>query len=190
MMTRHLHPEEFVDAIDQCASAECQAHLAICEPCAAELATMSQLMSDVTTAQNVPEPSPLFWNHLSARVREAVDAEPIAAAWWQGSWRPFAMLASALCAVVLVLVFRAMPAGVHNAPSISVAALHEAAEPQEGDQIWDMIGTVASSMRADEAREAGLVPGQAATDAAFESLTPSQRTELAKLIRAEMRSSE
>ena len=42
-------------------------------------------------AGEVPEPSPLFWNHLSARVRDAVAVEPIPRAWWMTYWRPFAL---------------------------------------------------------------------------------------------------
>ena len=43
----------------------------------------------------VPEPSPLFWDHLSARVRDAVAAEP-ARRWWSGvrSWPRWLMPAA------------------------------------------------------------------------------------------------
>ena len=37
----------------------------------------AELIGDIKAAGEVPEPSPLFWNDLSARVRDAVAEEPI-----------------------------------------------------------------------------------------------------------------
>jgi len=191
-MTRHLTPEEFVDALERPLSAERQSHLAICRLCADELGEMRLLMGDVTMATAVPEPSPLFWDHLSARVREAVDAVPVPVrvTWWQASWRPVLAVAGVLGVIAFALVTRAMPTRSSAVPAAAQASLSDVAEPQEGDAMWEMIGTMASSMRVDDAREAGLAPGQGATDAAIESLTPAQRQALMKLLRAEMGSTE
>ncbi|MBP6716156.1 MAG: ABC transporter substrate-binding protein, partial [Acidobacteria bacterium] len=62
-MNRHLTPEQFVDAVEQAPAipADRQAHLAVCQQCAEQLAEMQSLMADVTIAGDVPEPSPLFW---------------------------------------------------------------------------------------------------------------------------------
>lgn len=189
-MTRHFTPEEFVDALEQPLSSERASHLSVCAACHAELNEMRMLMSDVVIARDVPEPSPLFWNHLSARVREAVDAEPIPAAWWRVSWRPLVAIVGGLAMVIVALVLRTSPHETAAPSGVTQAQLRDAADLQEGDAVWALINEMAPSMRVEEAREAGFVPGRAVTDAAIESLTPKQRQELARLLRAEMGSTE
>ena len=60
----------------------------------------------------------------------------------------------------------------------------------ESEAMFGMIETLAASMRADQAFDAGLAPGGAATDAAIEALSPAQRRELMRLLRAEMGAAE
>lgn len=182
-MNRHLTPEQFVDAIEQTIPADRQAHLAVCSQCAEQLLEMQSLMADVTIAGDVPEPSPLFWDHLSARVREAVDAEPVPVAWWRAYWRPMVTAVGALAVVVVAVVLR--PASAVVPPSES-PALTEVALSDEAEAAFEMIGALAPSVPASDARAAGLEPARGATDAAFESLTQAQRRELIKLLKAEM----
>jgi hypothetical protein len=68
---RHLSEAELVDVAEGTDLQGASAHLAACDDCRGQVATLRAMMSaarDVT----VPEPSPLFWEHLSARVREQV----------------------------------------------------------------------------------------------------------------------
>ena len=193
-MTRHLSPEQFVDALEHRLAADRTAHLATCLECANELEDMRSLMEGVTLAGQVPEPSPLFWDHLSARVRDAVAIEPVpmAAAWWHMSWRPLATIGgvlSVLAVVLTVSVWRSAPAdGGAGAPAVASTA--EDRVPADGsDSVWEMIGTLAPTMPADHAYGTGLQPGRATTEGAIDSLTNAQRVALMKLLRAEMRSS-
>lgn len=186
-MNRHLTPEQFVDAVEQAPAipADRQAHLAVCQQCAEQLAEMQSLMADVTIAGDVPEPSPLFWDHLSARVRAAVDAEPAPVAWWRAYWRPMVTAVGALAVIVVAVVLRPTPAAV---PAIDSASNTEVVLSDEAEAAFAMIGALAPSVPASDAREAGLEPGRGATDAAFDSLTQAQRRALIKLLKAEMAS--
>src|SRR5256885_5364116 len=70
----HLQPDELVDVAEGARTEQSVPHLASCELCRHQLAELKALMSAAAEVE-VPEPSPLFWDHFSARVREAVAAE-------------------------------------------------------------------------------------------------------------------
>jgi len=190
-MTAHLTPEQFVDALERPLTAALQAHLAACDTCAEELAAMRLLMDDVTVASVVPEPSPLFWDFLSARVSESVDAERAPVIGWTRRWQTWTLAAGAIG--VIAVAVRLRPAGTSQPLVVDSAVLDAggpttiAATVAEDNAMWDMIAAVAPMMPADTAAEAGLQPGPAVTDAAIESLTDAERRELAKLLRAEMK---
>jgi hypothetical protein len=74
-MTPHLTPEELIDSRERQLPPARQAHADACAICRAELAQLDEMLRDVA-AVDVPEPSPLFWDHLSARIRERIDHEP------------------------------------------------------------------------------------------------------------------
>src|SRR5476651_1124888 len=71
---RHLTPEELVDLAEGSRLSSSEPHLEGCEACRRQLADVAAMMS-AATAFEVSEPSPLYWDHFSARVREAVAAE-------------------------------------------------------------------------------------------------------------------
>ena len=81
-----------------------------------------------TLAVDVPEPSPLFWDHLSARVREAVTADAVPARPWFGvgrwSWGLAAVMSVAVLVIAVSVTLRTPPNVVH-APAV--------AEPTGGD---------------------------------------------------------
>src|SRR5882757_4935551 len=71
----HLTPEQFVDVADGTAPESSLPHLSGCDACRRQLAEMRASLSEMSAGADrvdVPEPSPLFWDHLSSRVREAV----------------------------------------------------------------------------------------------------------------------
>ncbi len=189
-MTKHFTPETLIDALDGPLTVEGAAHLAECQACTEELAEMRALAADVTLASSVPEPSPLFWDHLSARVREAVDARPVPVPWWHTAWRPAVGIVSMIGVLALAVWLRPAPAplaGTSESPEV-IAAM--AVMSDEAEAVWDMISTLAPSIPVDDAVEAGLNPGRGATDAAIAALSGAERRELVKLLRAEMGSSE
>lgn len=71
----HLTPEELIDSRERQLPAARQSHAASCVVCRAELARLDEVLREVV-AVDVPEPSPLFWDHLSARIRDRVALEP------------------------------------------------------------------------------------------------------------------
>jgi hypothetical protein len=68
---RHLKADDLLDLAEGTRPESSAPHLASCESCrrlVADLRTVIGVAVDV----EIPDPSPLFWQHLSARVREAV----------------------------------------------------------------------------------------------------------------------
>ena len=71
---RHLDPEALIDFAEGEREETATRHLAECVRCRVQLEDMIAAMAAVRDVE-VPEPSPLFWDHLSARVRERVASE-------------------------------------------------------------------------------------------------------------------
>ena len=75
----HLSPEQLLDVADGTRPDGEFPHLQSCAICAREVADLRGTI-DAAADVDVPEPSPLFWTHLSQRVRDAVaDEQPGAA---------------------------------------------------------------------------------------------------------------
>jgi hypothetical protein len=67
----HVNAEALVDIAEGVRPESSEPHLAGCERCRTQLRELRAMMSEVRGV-DVPEPSPLFWDHLSSRVSEAV----------------------------------------------------------------------------------------------------------------------
>ena len=70
----HLNAEELVDLAEGARAESSAPHLAACARCRAQLDELRAMMTAVASA-DVPEPSPLFWDHFSQRVHDAAAAE-------------------------------------------------------------------------------------------------------------------
>jgi hypothetical protein len=191
-MSTHLRSHEFVDALDGTLAVDRLEHLDGCETCRAELAGLQSVMTDVRPAGAMPEPSPLFWNHFSERVRQAtaVEAVPASTA-WLSMRRPAAVLA-ALAAVVVALLFVRTPPAERAAPTTQTALGTTTVDPflDESESSLAFLSAAASDLSWEEARAADLTPRAQVVDSAIERLTPAQRAELVKLIREDLRSME
>src|SRR5882672_6327580 len=86
MHMNHLGPDELIDLAEGVRQEIDAPHLASCAACQHQLTELRVALLAFATAPaaEVPEPSPLFWDHFSARVREAVAAE--GASRHQGGW--------------------------------------------------------------------------------------------------------
>lgn len=106
-MTPCLAPEEFVDLLDGTLTAERRAHL---EGCAACRATADEVRAALDTASSleIPEPSPLFWPALNARVRSAIADD--AARGWRAWWRLDVLVPITGLALVVVAIASAVDA--------------------------------------------------------------------------------
>jgi hypothetical protein len=118
----HLNTEELVDIAEGARPEGAAPHLAACEACRAQLRDLRAMLS-AAQAVEVPEPSPLFWDHLSARVRTAVTAEQAAqprrsSRWYQASEGESASGTERLLAA-RAYAFAAVAAGVLIAVAVS-----------------------------------------------------------------------
>src|SRR5436190_21719819 len=102
----HLNPDQLLDVADGTRTAGEFAHLQSCAACARQIAGLREAIRDAKNV-TVPEPSPLFWDHLSARVRQAVAEDDRNAArrpqWIVKGWWGWAAAVAALGALVLVV---------------------------------------------------------------------------------------
>ena len=180
-MTHHLRPEEFIDALDNTLSPARNAHLEQCEACRAELAGLLAITREAH-ADGVPEPSPLFWDHFSERVRQATGPDAATQQQWWRSWRPVATLAASAAAAVLMLLVlsKSGPAVAPSAPITTAAGA-----TLEDDGSWDIVMSLASEIAWDDVRDA-VAPSADAADAAIEELTAAQREALVRLLKQEI----
>lgn len=184
-MSEHLRHEEFVDAIEHTLDAARQAHLDSCEQCRSAVGELGSTLNDARSV-DLPEPSPLFWDHFSNRVREATARETMTVArWWHPSqwWRPVGILASALAAAVLVMVLRPW----HTSTPVAGEPVGEVqafvTPPDDGS--WGLVIGLASDLDAKDVREVAK-PREGTADAMIAELSPAQRRALAQLIKDEI----
>lgn len=185
---RHLSPSEFIDFADGVLPAARAAHLDRCDACREQGGAVRLTMSAAEYAE-VPEPSPLFWDHLSARVRADIgDAPPIRAPWWR---RPAAVLACATAAMLLVAVtIRQAPRRTDARVAAPIASEDTAADAAEvSDPAWDLLVTAAGDLQIDDAHAVGFGVRAATLDSAVLELTPAEREELGRLLRDELKHS-
>jgi hypothetical protein len=192
-VTMHLSPEEFVDAAEGTRLEASLPHLAECDRCRRELADLRRTMG-VAVDADVPEPSPLFWEHLSTRVREAVAAESAPARSWLGTGRWSWSLAAAMGAVVVViavaLTVRTPPPIPHAPAAIAeVPGGDVGSAPAADDPSFSLLGDLAGGLDWDAAAEAGISTAPGAVDTAVRDLNDGERTELQRLLREAMATS-
>jgi hypothetical protein len=194
-MKHHLTAEQFVDAIE--ARGELpravSAHLAGCETCQAERASLAEALGDAR-AVAMPEPSPLFWDNFSRRVGAATNDEAVPGSratggLWRRGWRPFATVAVATCALTLVVVMRGPRLDNSGRTAVpAVAALAPAAPSMEfvgmDDGSLSVVAAVAADLKTDELQQVAR-PSADAAGAAIEDLTPAQCAELMRLIKSQ-----
>jgi hypothetical protein len=181
----HLQPDELVDVAEGTRPASSVPHLASCEACRLQLADLKATLSAAADVE-VPEPSPLFWDHLSAHVRDAVAAEGVPPrSFW--AWPRLALPVGAVAIAGVTLAFMLNTGGVTTpvmappAPQVAVAPVELLSDPQSGgdDTALTLVAQLSSDMDFDAAREAGL----AARGSAEHAVTHLNREELRELQR-------
>ena len=178
----HLTPDELVDALDGGLEPSRTTHLDACERCRQQLADLGAVLRE-TRQVDVPEPSPLYWQHLSARVRTAIDAESAPAAGWR-LWVRWPVLApiAALTLIVMALTV-AVPRQAVVSPDM--AAVNEAAHEPLDDR-FALVADLVGDLDWDTAMSAGLAIGPGAADQAMLELTSAEQQELTRLLTAEL----
>jgi hypothetical protein len=198
----HLSPEELCDLIEVEGHAEVspssqRIHLTECSACQLRLDDAKKVLALVSDVA-VPEPSPLFWDHLSVRVRDAVRLEREApASPWKGwlSWRTWPTgQAVAVGAVASVVVLASAVAIWRESPSptapISTAAGDQLgagdAPLPEDEASLSLLAGLAGELSWEDVSEAGLSMRRGTVESVMMELTAEERLELQRLLQKEL----
>lgn len=192
-MTKHLSSQEFVTALDKELTPARREHLEACASCQAQVAELRALVEEAAHDAEVPEPSPLFWDHFQGRVLTAVQSEePARPAWW-ATWldpRTFVAIGAVLVAVTVsaaLYMSRTIaptPDTLAEAGGVEASAGADAATSLNRDE-WEFVASVMGTIEDEDIHEV-LAPSPNAVDAAMESLTSDERERLVKLLKAGM----
>jgi hypothetical protein len=202
----HLKPEELVDLAEGTRTDASAPHLAACDRCRRELADLRGMLQSMA-GEVVPEPSPLFWDHLQARLRVAVAAEGAPSRLPQLAWLlrprvlvPIGALAAVALAVAVTVTVRAplppfpdRPFVVAETPSPSPGSELPGSSRLEllNDSLTDddpslqLVADLTATMDASAIGDAGLaVRGSA--EHAVTHLSASELRELQRLLAQEL----
>ena len=211
----HLTPEELIDLADGTRAEAAVPHLRACEVCRHQIVTLRATMAAAADV-DVPEPSPLFWDHLSQRVREAVAAEnaqgmlsPGSPAWARvraglsglsglaESWRAWAI--AGVAAAVMISIYLTAPQELTSltswrsltAPpgSRDAAAVSPAAlEPlgSADDPSLALFADLTDQLDSNAIAETQWSSHAGAVDEAVAALNDDERLELQRLLKEEL----
>jgi len=197
----HLNVDELIDLAEGTRPEASAPHLAGCDRCREQLGELRAMLSRVEGTQiDVPEPSPLFWDHLSDRVRAAVAAGPVPRRSWADAlaWQRLVMplTAAAVASLLIALgvgsrVMAPAPA-VHRslapaaAPPASNAPADVWADPvPDDDQSLMLVASLTEHLDLDAAGEAGLAPGGSA-EHAVTHMSDDDLRELRRVLKEEL----
>ena len=146
---------------------------------------------------DVPEPSPLFWDHFGARVNRAIDAAPATRPWWRSPGYAWLAVAAALFIAVATFYALTMPRegdvtiAAGSSPGADPVSATLRAETDgidiESDEAWAVVRTFADELEYDEAREAGVMPRAGSVERAATELSVEERAELVRLIEEDLK---
>lgn len=189
----HLKPPEIIDAAEGALGSERAAHARDCARCRDEIARAAAALGDARgTGLPSGEPSPLFWEHLSARVRAAMDAQPPRRPRAWRLWAPAA--AAAVLALVVAIATtrewtepnRPLTAPAASSPSSNVPDNASAGAVDIDEDQWAFVADTAAELAWDEVEAAGFMASPGSADAAVLQLSDDQRQELAQLLEDEI----
>jgi hypothetical protein len=181
----HLTDSELVDALDGSLPSGATTHVRDCAACRDRLADLAQALASTRQA-DVPEPSPLFWDHLSARVRDAIAETPRQVRQRWITWPVLAPLAG------LALIVLALLSGVTRQPPQSPVEVVSAADVRLQDDeaveaAWALTANLIGMSDAVTAVETDLIVSPGSAEYAAAHLTPDEQAELVRLLRQELK---
>jgi hypothetical protein len=205
----HLTDVELVDCLDGALPASRTAHLEACRACLDRVSALRSTMDMVAPAgrDDVPEPSPLFWEHFSRRVYEAVqDVEPLSTtARWLRAPRLGWATATAVVVLTVAVVFWSQDRQSGISPASSDAQVQRTADTDpaqpaqttppaadlswniEDDEEWALVRIVADDLQWEEAENAGLRANPGSAERVALEMTAVERLELERLIAADLK---
>ena len=190
----HFTEMEFIDLLEGRLPAERARHADACGICRTQIEHLRAALANAADA-DVPEPSPLYWEHFARRVDDGIDAAGARPAGWLAamtSMRAFTA-AGAIAALVLIAVITLGPRGNHassssEAPVVAGDPLLEPDAPGS-DEGWAAVRAAAENVARDDAREAGLAAQPDAADRAIDNLTETERARLLALLAEDLKKS-
>lgn len=176
-MTSHLSQDELIAATDGDLDPRRRAHADACAECRLAVQDLGLLLRQVGGV-DVPDPSPLFWDHFSRRVSEATAA--VAPLPSTNSWRAWLSLCATAASVLLAvwLVRQPMPAaGTSAGPTVSLDAQANVGQDVE----WTSVVAATGAFTDDE------LFAMADDDVgSFDELTSEERMAFVRLLSREM----
>jgi len=189
----HLTESEIVDLLDGELAPERLRHVERCPKCRTEAEALSAI-SRAARADDVPEPSPLLWEHLSARITTAIGAEAAPSRWRAilglDAWRlGFATMALVLVAgltwqMLLKIEDPSLPGPV---PPPAAAEAATDADIDGFIDAWDAIEAAAADLDWEDGQSIGIASRPGSAERMVSDLTAEERTELVRLIEEEMK---
>jgi hypothetical protein len=191
----HLNTDELVDIAEGTRSEATAPHLAGCEPCRAQLRDLRAMLSAAKDV-DVPEPSPLFWDHLSARISASIADEarrtPASrgAVSFRNGWLPACLALAAGLLIALAVGSRTPAPSSATSPVAAVADAAPASDllgdvAADNDASLTLVASLTDEVDLDTAREAGLAP-RGSAEHAVTHMSDSELRELRRLLKEEL----
>lgn len=193
----HLSDETFIDLLDGTIAESDVPHLDTCSRCRAQLSELRQTMAVAADAE-VPEPSPLFWDHMAARIRQGVEAEvhapaprgllerltPSRFSWW-GVGGLVGVAAATLLVVSIQSPREAVTPGDTMVPvqatQVGEPELAETTASTDADESLGFVTDLASGIDWD-AEANGNLASSMAIERSVATLNADERAELGRLL--------
>lgn len=201
---KHLTSPELIDLVEGRLSSDRAAHADGCGRCRAEADDLRETRA-LASGDAIPEPSPLYWDHFSARVADAIrDETPLAPGGAHPSWlrSPLVGWAAAASLSLLVMVSIVWRATLHAPAPVLVQNVDRSAAPPvdaptggttaartddvESDGAWAIVRAAAEGLAWDDAHAAGLSAHPGSAEGIALELSPDELSELALLIDGEL----
>jgi hypothetical protein len=143
-MGRHPNEQRLIELAEGIGAAEDRGHLQGCAACRAQVDELRAVLSELRAVE-VPEPSPLYWDTLRARVARRL-AEPQPPASRFGAWLVPALVAAAVVLVGFFVPHASSPPGPQALPSVAVVLPAWSPLPAvEEDDAWLVLQALAST---------------------------------------------
>ena len=183
---RHLTRDQRLAVIES-ADGAAHPHLRECARCRAEVDALRAVLVEARLA-DVPEPSPLFWDHLSARVSAQIATVPLAPRAPRVAWRVLVPLAVGVAALVLAVAIDrgpVRPGPGPNGPATAAVPAMSAPETDVDDAPWSLLGEMAGQFDIDTLSDSLGTSESTGAEIAVRQLNDQERVRLADLLRAE-----
>jgi hypothetical protein len=188
-VTGHLTPDEQIDSFEGTLGSDRAAHLDACGTCRDAVARLRETF-DAARRVDVPEPSPLFWQHQAARISELVADASIQrprSAWMYAAWVGSAAAVAAAGLLFLRTASTPAPSLLPSLPPSPPYALSEPASRDDADErAWAVVEDLGGEIDGDLAA-AALTPATGAADRALEELESDEQAELVRVLQRELK---